>query len=295
MKKLQTFFHVFINSFNPSYYNKLIKTKFSFSLKYFVFLNFLFALLLTAIFTIPIFRIKHQEVFAEIKNIYPQGLIVTYDENGVNINQELPYRIETPEFFENEDPDLRINKVNNMAFVTFDSDKNVDSISDFYRMDTTILITETTLYMLDDGELRIREIPAKMDGELILDKAAINQFFYKVENHTFFRYRLYIPALMVIILTFLFSISLMGWTMTALIYAVLSFVIAKIFIKEKQIGFKKTYQFVLHAITPMLILKFIIDQANLTFIAPWMTFLAIIAWILYIISQIQVETSTAQI
>lgn len=96
MRKVKTFFHVLINSVIPQrdYYHKILKTPFSFSLKYFFFLsviaNFLFFFFLLLKIS-PGFIFSLKKGLINGLNNFPSDLVISLKNGSLNTNYGHPY------------------------------------------------------------------------------------------------------------------------------------------------------------------------------------------------------------
>ena len=289
MQKLKTFFHSFINScFNPSYYNKVIKTSFGFSWKYFLFLMFAITLVPTIQFGYDLNKLKVDEITSEILKLYPDELEIHVSSNGIEINQELPYKVKFPQDLQDEIDEVDSPIAN---ILVFDSDENIQGVRDFHDSKSFVLITETTIYALKDlnsGETRVYpiefsdETPDQTFTKNDLNKA--NQALLRIP---FIKNKAYVPILTGAI----FLLILIGYSLFKIVSITINslfvLLIKTIFFPKKPIGYSKIFQMHLHAITPFIILEYFlgyIKTINYTFTTSFFVFLV---WMTILLSKLE--------
>ncbi|MBU4210732.1 DUF1189 family protein [Patescibacteria group bacterium] len=137
LSKLKTFFRSFYKSCtDPKYYQDVTKAKTSFSWKYFHFLNFLSALIITIpiIFFFP--KFNPEKLTTQIFQFYPQDLSINIQNGQLSINQTLPYSI----------------KYQHQNIITFEDDQYIKSINDVPDYNSPFLVTQSTIYALQDPQ-----------------------------------------------------------------------------------------------------------------------------------------------
>lgn len=173
MNKLKTFAITFKRNLTDlSYYKDVLKAPFTFSLKYLVFFLFLVSLLATiqvsikAISYIP--KVDEFEVAAYeyLRDVYPDDLVITIENNELSINQPTPYVIEFPEDWKSE-----LGEANLENLVTFDTS---DRINDFHTYKSFAVVSKRAIYVYDDNG-GSRSIPLEVEEDLIIDKGVYDQ------------------------------------------------------------------------------------------------------------------------
>jgi hypothetical protein len=239
MKKIKTFFHIFINSLFPldHYYKKIIKINLFFSLKYFFTLIFVSNAILISVFILKSLLIKNNvnEFKASLINSldnYPQNLTITIKNNQLTTNFDRPYIFWVT--YKNIPHPL----------VVIDERAPEEKV---YQFDsTTILINSNGFIKRTENGLRF--YPFKINHDLIVDKQ-------RVEN-----LKNLVSRLSEIFLFFVFIILVLFFSFANIFYlAVISFFgFWVIKILKIKIGYKKVFQISLHSNTLPLICEFAI-------------------------------------
>jgi hypothetical protein len=311
MQQLNTFFRTLINSLsNPKYYADVLKVKAWFSWKYFLFWNVLASLVVLMYVLPPVIAFKPSEATHEIVTVYPEELEIYGSERGITINQERPYRIPFPKKWmygvsEADKENININDVpldeaESLALVTFDTDANIQNIQDFYESESLAVLTESTIYMLDDadtGEVRVYEIPA-FEEEFSFGFSKLKGFENKVLNHPFVSQKWYIPLLGLFLVLVMIPVTIWLRIVTIAIYSVLVWITAGFVIKKTKIEYGKAFQVGLHTLTLPVLIKIIVDLVNtyssttIQFGGIWF-FLVYFVWTMYVLYQAAATTKVA--
>jgi hypothetical protein len=302
MQKLRTFFHVLVNSIaQPPYYQKLLNTKAWFSWQYFLFLNFLLSFI-ALIYVIPgVSQFQVEPVANDIASIVPEGVVISGDTSGIHINQERPYSIPFPTFLLDDVPaenlenvtinDVPYDQAADFNLVTFETDENITNVQDFYDAEALAVITESTIYLLDDaetGEVRVYAMPS-FEESFSFSRADAQWLAQTIISHPFFAQKWYIPLLGLgaVLLTLPFSIWLR--TIAIAVYTLFVWVIVAFFMKTKKLSYGKLFQVGLHSFTLPLLVKILVDYFQwFDFSGLWFL-LAYLIWTLFLVSTIKTD------
>lgn len=261
MNKLKTFFQTFYKSLiDFSYYQDVFNASISFSLKY-IFILFLFLQFFTGIFfakelalLIPKVPNFVNQVKMTSRNLFPNDLIINFNNGKLRTNVDEPYFIEFPENLATHQPKKH--------FITIDTKAKVEDIKK-YR--TLILVTANALVLPDkDQGYRIQFLD-EIKGQFQIDKPNYNLILKKL-----LPFLDYIPVLiyMLITLSILFfplltaGLILISKLVYLYFFSLILFLLAKIM--NKNIGYKKVFQLAIHASTLPILISYLAGWINLT-------------------------------
>jgi hypothetical protein len=239
---MKAFFKTFWKSISdPSYYKELFLTDFSFSLKYLFFLLFLISLIGGIIFSarVVMYLPKLPGFIAQAKStirvFYPSELIITVEDGKVKTNVKEPYFIEFPEEF----------GATEAHFITIDTRARFEDIE---RYDTTVLITDDTVFYADDPGYKT--VPISKGMNIVFNKNVYDQFIERVLPYLDYLsmavYVLIITSL--VIWPFLGAgLALAGRMIYLLFTSVVLWVVIKIM--KKDLTYQKIYQLSIHALS----------------------------------------------
>lgn len=275
-QKVKTFFHVFTQSLfpQPSYYQKIPKTSFSFSLKYFSSLIIILNLILVIYLTIKYNPGKVDRFLNSIivsLKTYPDELVINIRKGNLFTSYNRPY------FFWNESDGKR-----NLLLVI--DETTLPSKIDQYR--SLLLLTSKEIVIRTDKQ------PNKINNTLPLTYFG-NQTFNKkisekiiqslivLKNLLLASYFIIIPGLIIFLLLSSFLINFFYLSIISFII----YIIFKVYFR-KRIHYKKTLQVAFHAVSfPLLLDYFLIIfkpsiQANISlkpFVPSPLIFLILLA------------------
>lgn len=309
MNKIKTFFRTLVQSVaNPQYYNDVLKAPTSFSWKYFFVLNLLLSLLVLVNVLPPVYNFDHQEVITQVADIYPEELEMTFSPQGLEINQELPYVVPFPEeefnqLFGEEDQYAQdatfngseLDEVEEFNLVTFVADEDFGGLSDFYAMNSLIVLTETSAYIYDDvetSEVRAYDL-TQFEETFTFNEAILNNFVDQVLNHPFFSQRWYVPLIAFATVFLFLPMTVVIRVLTVALYSVAVWFASKLFFKSRKLSYGDTFQMGLHLLTLPMLLKYGVDLTQFTtqFTGFWF-FLAYFGWAMLVLNLM--STSTAE-
>ncbi|OGG16686.1 hypothetical protein A3D77_02900 [Candidatus Gottesmanbacteria bacterium RIFCSPHIGHO2_02_FULL_39_11] len=238
MSKLKTFFRsLYLSATNPSYYRDLLKTKFSFSLKYFFGLSLLLTLISTIVFSlilIPQIKTLEQTLKTQADTFYPNDLVITLKNGKLSTNRKDPIVVTFP-------------------FDTGENRKNLvidptASISAMEKYQAGVLINEDSLSLIGENN-QIRTYPLSDIENFTLNKSEFSKGVAMVEKFLD-ALPAFLPGILLVI--FVFSISI-GLFLKILFYSLLTYAVARV--QNLHITYGKAFQLTIHAITPIVLLQ----------------------------------------
>jgi hypothetical protein len=177
MKKLRTFFYCFYRSAtSPKYYSDILKTRPRFTVKYYIALTLLAALLTTFAISVRIFPIAKTDTLSfseQFKNLYPSDLVITLKGGQWGVNKPEPVIIPFPKYSGSELGDFE------NLFVFYKQ----GTIEDSKTFKTLILVNETNLIVTDpSGTITSR--PIKDLNDMEITASSIDKFSDMVLSYT---------------------------------------------------------------------------------------------------------------
>lgn len=283
MNKLKTFFtSLFKSSTHPTYGNDIVRASGGFSAKYFIFFTFLTAIATTVLLSIPLAAFPVSRIGNELSSLYPVDLEVTLDpQSGLSINQPLPYTV----YVNDVDQTGQLERVALVTFASESADLTFEKIASF---DAALVITDKNLYARrqEDGRFEVTEIPT-VEKRFTFDRAMLDQGINAILNNPIVKNKWYVPFLALMIFGIAFPLMLVGRGLTAAFYALITWVITSLFMRDKKVSYGKVLQLSVHTLTPVVIVAYILDYAGYTFFHGWWYFLAFLAWTLVMLSQLK--------
>ena len=255
MKRLKAFWYVYKRSLiDVGYYKDLLKVNIEFSLKYFLTLAAVAALITTVRFAVPaIPRVQNtlSGLLDEFAAIYPDDLVITAQDGMWKINKSEPFTIPTPPILQIEGAELPMN------LIVFD---HKGTISDLDDWNTFVVVNDVNLITLNNQN-RVEAYPLDTipDGELT--KAEVSKFIQGLRA-----FARYVPIIII-------SFVLLGTLFYFLIYRMLYLLVVSLVllaignINGAKNGFGTYYKIALHTLTlPLTIeIMFILLGTNVTF------------------------------
>lgn len=245
-QKVKTFFHIFKNSLipNSSYYKKIVKTHFSFSLKYFLVLILILNFLLIALSIIK-FNPKQTKTFlsriAKELEKYPPSLIIKINKGFVSSTLDYPY------FFWGGYQNKRL-------WFVIDQSANPNSI---IKYNSYFLLTKKELVIKPNFiDKKYNIINLNRINNLTISETTIKKIvktIYFIQKNLILLYIISLPFVFIF-----FSISSLIISFFYLL--IISFIVRQIFyhLFHRKIHFKKIFQLGLHSITTPLVLDYLI-------------------------------------
>ncbi len=169
MRKIKAFLYIIFKSLTSvKYYQDLLKTNMSFSMKYFFILTFLASLFVVGVTLIPEIgkmEAKLNEMLDEVKKIYPDDLIITSKEGKLSINKPEPYIVPIPEFPETLS-DGEATYTSEVTYpknlVVFDSNGTIDDLKNY---DTWVLVNSANILVQQENKIEAYPLNDVPDGE----------------------------------------------------------------------------------------------------------------------------------
>lgn len=270
MRKLKAFNYIFRKSITSfSYYHEVVKTKFSFSLKYFIFFSFLFGTMLSislSFVIIPSVNTVLNRFQSRIASLYPIDLVITVRNGEVSTNTTEPLRFPIPIELFTEVPGA-ISDQNQKYLLTIDTKAKIE---DYAQNQSIILVTRDSAVISENNSYRV--YPLKDVGDVTVNKQLIDDLLVKLTPIL-----KYLPILTAVLLWFILTIFLPLSRLLSLLILSLILLLAGNLMKLN-LSYKKIYQIGLHSLT----LPTLIQIGLLSFgLIPPIPFFNSILFILY--------------
>jgi len=294
MSKLFTFFTSFVKSLiDPTYYADILHAKFSFSIKYFFLLTVILSLVTAVKVAIPLSLFNLDASLTRIVKIYPADLVVKINNSRLSINKPFPYFISMPLEWKSEGAPANI--------VAFDTDKNVTGVRSFYDYNTIALVTETSVYTVQERSgsgVKAYAIPKDLDNVTLIQPTLLewkNTFM----NVPLIKSKGYIPLISVGLFFLMVPFSFVFRLITAFFYALIVYFIASIFkakiLNNATVSLIKIWQVSLHSLTLPIVLTAVFGFTPFVQIAGPAYFLIYVVFTLYVLHQATKVTSVRSI
>jgi hypothetical protein len=285
MNKVVTFFRTLLKSSTDArYYRDILAAPTSFSWKYFFVFNLLAAVVTGISIIVPISLLDVPSIIRSTAEIYPADLEIGVDEQGLSINQPLPYTIALPETNSAEVPH---------NLVVFADQEQITGLADVRELDALMVVTQRDFYFLENestGEYRAYAIPP-FEESWEINRDTVNSFVETLVNNPFIQQRLYLPLLGLLLLFLVYPLTLLMRLVVLTLFSLISWVITLLFFKEKQLSYGTVFQISMHSLTPVIVVAYALGIVGWIFFHGWPYFLAYLIWTLYIISTLPVAES----
>lgn len=271
MQKVKAFFHLFSGSLLPQtkLYQKFLREKMSYSLKYFILINFILSTLFILFLVIKINPFRLNSLIVSLNSSltkYPDDLSIKINKGFLVANYNRPYLLW-----------MDYNK-KKYLLVMVDESASMSKKSE-YR--PSILLTKTNAILKNVNDYKLSTIiPLTVVPEQIIDKSTVNVVQLYLE-----KIRKYLPA-------FFFASSLIAFFLLPLFSSVvylaylissslLIYLLFKFFSnKTPGLTYLKTLQLSLHAITLPLVLDYGLTTFNLkTKPSPLLFFILVLVFV----------------
>jgi len=237
-----------------------LKKPFSYSLKYFLALTGLLALIATILFsfeTLPGIIDFVSGLESKVLGYYPSELEITIKNGKVTTNVEEPYFIKMPEEFksasndsENKPAETAPNpeEMENLLVIDTKSPLTVDLFKSYKT--AALLGHDSLIYYKDSGVVNVQSLSKASD--VVINKTQVSSVLSE--------FMPYIKALPIILVPIVFIGVLIGSILGYLVYLIFGALIIWILamIKNKKLSYSKAYQIGLHAITLGVILESVV-------------------------------------
>lgn len=242
--------------YNPVFYKELLAKPFSFSLKYFLSLMGLIALIMTIVFALsalPEINAAINQLMPKILNYYPDGMEITVKSGKVSTNVSEPYFIKMPVELKSSEQDSKDKPVENVSDVEeADNLLVIDTISPltvdlFKNYKTAVLLSGDSVIYYDNEAIKIQSLDKSWNG--VVTKAKFSQGLDKIMP--------YIKLLPLGLPPIVFVVIFFGLIFGNLLYLIFGafaiWLAAKI--RKRSLSYGKAYQIGLHAIALGVILE----------------------------------------
>jgi hypothetical protein len=289
MQKLKTFFRsVVLSCTSPKYYAEVLKTRFSFSLKYLLMFQLLASIIMTGLVVTPLALFDLNGFLDQAKTWYPRDLVVNYQAGKISVNQPLPYRIALPADFSDEDVELR-------NLVVFTKDEDISGAADVLAEKSVVVVTETSVYALDDQRGGIKAYPVPADGEPVsFGTAELDQILSQVKASPLVAQKLYIPRIAFFMLFILLPIMMVFSLIVAAIYGFFAWIMTRVLagplMGGQLLSYTKAVQVSIHSMTLVNIAQMVLGFLNKgELLSGWWHLIAFLAWTGFVLNQSKTE------
>lgn len=294
MNKLRTFARSFaLSCTKPSYYAEIIKAPYKFSVKFFLMVQLVTVLVMALFVTLPLSRFDLSGFLNETKTLYPRDLQVNFENGQLTTNQQLPFTISFPESWRNQIGDEL------QHIIVFTSDDVIQGAIDVINQQSLVVITETSVYAIDDQTGGFEVYPLPKDGEAFSISAAdLHQVVDQVVSSPFVARKLYIPILFVLLFLILLPILILVGIIVALLYGFFVWVMTKLFagmlFAGQSLTYLKAVQVSIHSILLVNILQMLLDLVGRGYLlSGWMHLGAFLLWTVFVLHQSLSDAATA--
>jgi len=227
--------------YGPEYYKELPAKPFSYSLSYFLLLTAAMAFFVTLVtlFTVlPSVGSFINSTGAKVLQYYPDDLVITIQNGKVSTNQKEPYVLALPAEIKNAASSSANKPPANLVVIDTNDPFSIDA---FQKADTLLYLTKDSVVM-QDNQGKITITPLNRVSNFKLDKPTLNEWMTKITPY----FRVIYPVIavgayfiffvgMALRLIYLFFFALLVWIVVAA--------------RKLKLGYKKSYQIGMHAIT----------------------------------------------
>jgi hypothetical protein len=219
MRKIKAFGYIYYKSLSSiQYYAEILRTDFSFSIKYFLVLGILASIASTAnvaMQVVPEISSGIQNILMQAEELYPDDLVFESKDGEWSVNREEPYIVEFPAGVDSWTPEEEAALVGatdeSIPFpknvVVFDHN---GEINDMETLDTMILVNDANILVKNTNKIEaypLGELPAgKLDKEGFVDVLVALGDFAR-----------YIPSIVVL---FILLGTILGYVVFRAIYLV---------------------------------------------------------------------------
>lgn len=248
MGKLITFFHVFKKSFSsPAYYSDMLKTPFRFSLKFFFFYFFLYALAGTLFLVPKISPLKNYVLYfpSQLEKVYPNELEIQIVGGEVSTNVEEPFYLPLKDV----EKVFSGNKVLGTSTPQFANLLVIDTraaIEDFEKYRTVALLTKKNLVMYDNKSSGYKVTTFKDMPDMKINRQFIQDLLFKLNPIINNIANFLIPGLALLIFLGMFIFLPLLKFFYLLFFTLLILLIGKVI--SQPISYKNGYRIGMHLI-----------------------------------------------
>lgn len=283
MKKLKTFWYVFKRSLTePEYYADVLKSSFSFSLKYLFFLLFLILLIKGIFFSVALSTLFPQlpqiqkQTKTTLKEFYPDELVLTINNGTLRTNVDEPYTIPFPKSL----------NVKDMSFAVIDTKATVE---DFTNSKTLLFVTKNAIAYPDSNSssgFRVQPL-SDMKGYAVINRQTYDKILTVI-----LPYVNYAPNLLIGIIVFMLvpfplvgGILYFSWILVLLFFlTALSYIMARLI--KKPTSYITLYHLGIHGITFSILFDFFKGFFGITI--PFTFVMPFLIWMLIVLNNMKI-------
>ena len=287
MEKLKIFWRTFVKSLTkPLYYKDILKSGFSFSLKYLVFLLFLISVFWTLKFSAGLLSLKPKlPEFADIAknvvaNVYPDKLVITHKAGKISTNVREPYYIDMPE---------NTWDTSGMHLVAIDTKGKVE---DYEKHNSVVLLTDEFAVVPDNqnGANGYRMYPLKDYLKDVPDGVQMNKAVYQTFAHQVLpyidklpQYLMGLSLILIILMPFLGALlTLSGYMLYLILPVFILWIISKLM--KKGLAYGKVFQLSMHGLTLPILISALITLYGKSF--PFLFSIIFFGFMIFVLSRI---------
>lgn len=294
MQKLRTFARSFaLSCIKPSYYAEILKAPFKFSVKFFLMVQLVAALIAALFVAVSVSQFNLTGFLNETKTLYPADLQLSLENGQLTTNQELPFAISLPESWRKEVGEEF------QHIIVFTTDEAIQGAVDVMNQESLVVITQTSVYAIDDQTGGFEVYPIPKDGEAFsLSAADLDQFVDQLVSSAFIARKLYIPLLFAVVFLVMLPILILVGVVVALLYGFFVWVITKLFagmlFAGQSLTYLKAVQVSLHSILLVNILQMLLDLVGRGYLlSGWVHLGAFLLWTGFVLHQSLRDAATA--
>jgi hypothetical protein len=259
--------------YNPQFYKGIRDQKASVSVKYFAKLAFVIACVVAIIPIVGgvgLLTWKHNEIdniHSQIRDVFPQELVVDVKNGEVSTNMEEPYAIALPESIKKEiSSEGMLYTLNNLLVI--DTSKSIE-MSDFQMHETLLIVGKHEIGVLnpEKNEMTLRSL----EGSAVT--YTLNRTSFEIVVDMIWRVVKVIAIIILVLLPFLIFAGIFVGYSAYLVFGALAVWLASN-ITNQSLTYGQSYKTGLHLITLPLILSFALPPL---FHAPFLFTLVLLA------------------
>jgi hypothetical protein len=265
MQKIKTFFRSFwLSCTSPTYYAEILRTKFSFSLKYLLVFQFAITLVVGLFVLIPVSQFNLTGFLNNVKTIYPNDLEVSVNDGKLAINQPLPYRVPLPAMMDDQMGPTRWSRSDGdiKYLLVFESDENIKGAADVYAQDALAVVTESTIYTRESEREGMRVNPIPNEESFTVNRGMVDQAFNAITSSPFVQNKLYVPLLALFIMLIVLPVMIVASLIMVAVYGFFVWLMAR-FLKNWMmagdlLSYTKAVQVSIHSLTLVNVVHFLL-------------------------------------
>lgn len=193
--------------------------------------------IVTALFvTIPISRFDLTGFLQETKELYPRDLQVEFRDGQLTTNQELPFAISFSEAWRDELSD------DFQHIIVFTTDEAIQGAVDVMNQESLVVITQTSVYALDEQASGFEVYPLPADGEpFMLTAGDLDRVVDQLASSPLVAKKLYLPLLFATLFLIMLPILIIFGFVVVFFYGLLVWIVTKLLAGALLAGQSLTY------------------------------------------------------